>query len=443
MEIVERLILDSVVKDNILPLTSRCNMACIFCSHNNNPKGIEVYRIPDRKIESVLELAEYLDPNKKIIIGESATKIIEGEPFLYKDILKVLSILREMHPKTVIQITTNGIRLNSQVVSFLKEIGQVELVISLNSSTAYGREILMNDKKLGSEILKKLESLKSWDIPFSGSIVAMPFKVGYKDIEESISKLFGLGARDVRVFLPGFSSLASEDLHFSETMHQELEDFLDTLSRKEKRPITLEPPLIYNLDSIVRGVTINSPAFKTGISYKDVILHVNGQAPFSRVHCHEMLTISENPNVLVKRENGTEFNGTIYKKKGQSSGIIFDNDISLNKMEELKSIIQRNANKKGIVLTSKFAYPIIKMAMDKLEISMPIFSVASNLFGGSIKAAGLLTVKDYKARLDTLKSQEFSLIVIPKISFDRFGKDLNGVSYLSLGEDYNCKIELI
>ncbi|WP_214659320.1 hypothetical protein [Candidatus Formimonas warabiya] len=42
----EQLILHSAQEFNILPLTSCCDAACVFCSHHHNPSGIGVVSIP-------------------------------------------------------------------------------------------------------------------------------------------------------------------------------------------------------------------------------------------------------------------------------------------------------------------------------------------------------------------------------------------------------------
>ena len=41
----EHLILYTISEHNILPITSKCNAHCIFCSHHHNPSGVEVYHI--------------------------------------------------------------------------------------------------------------------------------------------------------------------------------------------------------------------------------------------------------------------------------------------------------------------------------------------------------------------------------------------------------------
>ncbi|MCL2767049.1 MAG: radical SAM protein, partial [Peptococcaceae bacterium] len=105
---VENLILQGAVNGNILPLTSACNMKCLFCSHSQNPADLLVYHIPPRDLRDIKETISYMNPACPVIIGESVTRIIEGEPFTHPDIDGVLELIRDYFAETPIRITTNG-----------------------------------------------------------------------------------------------------------------------------------------------------------------------------------------------------------------------------------------------------------------------------------------------------------------------------------------------
>lgn len=92
---IQDLINRTAMEANILPLTSRCDSACIFCSHQNNPPQVQVLSVGERSLADILDTMQYLDPARTITIGESATNIIEGEPTSHKDFLNVLQILRQ------------------------------------------------------------------------------------------------------------------------------------------------------------------------------------------------------------------------------------------------------------------------------------------------------------------------------------------------------------
>lgn len=105
---IESLILRGASEGNILPLTSACNVRCIFCSHRQNPPGVEAYRIPPQGRSEVERILPFMDPERPVVIGESATRIIEGEPFTHPAILEILELIRANLPGATIQITTNG-----------------------------------------------------------------------------------------------------------------------------------------------------------------------------------------------------------------------------------------------------------------------------------------------------------------------------------------------
>ena len=84
------LLLETAYRDNILVLTTNCSTACIFCSHLQNPREVDAYYIDELTREQIETQIEFLDEGRKIIIGESATRICEGEPFLREDIIEIL-----------------------------------------------------------------------------------------------------------------------------------------------------------------------------------------------------------------------------------------------------------------------------------------------------------------------------------------------------------------
>jgi molybdenum cofactor biosynthesis enzyme MoaA len=101
-------ILKTVQMYNILPVTSSCSSGCVFCSHKNNPVDIEVFNLPRLSFSEICDMAEFLDGSKKIVIGESASRIIEGEPFIREDMLDIIKYLRKKFSRAEIEITTGG-----------------------------------------------------------------------------------------------------------------------------------------------------------------------------------------------------------------------------------------------------------------------------------------------------------------------------------------------
>jgi hypothetical protein len=65
-------------------------------------------------------------------------------------------------------------------------------------------------------------------------------------------------------------------------------------------------------------------------------------------------------------------------------------------------------------------------------------------FGGSIAAAGLLTVTDFVAAAESLRIESGrDVLIVPAVAFDVRGKDLTGRSCLELEEKIGAKVEIL
>ncbi len=117
---VKYMLLKIVQNNNILPVTSVCNMACKFCSHRNNPSDLDIYSLGHLDLSLIEELLDYLPAEGPVIIGESATRIIEGDPITHPDFKKIINRIRYKYPEKQIKITTNGSNLNHQMVDLLQ-----------------------------------------------------------------------------------------------------------------------------------------------------------------------------------------------------------------------------------------------------------------------------------------------------------------------------------
>jgi len=60
------LLVEAVSVYNVLPLTSTCNLNCIFCSHLQNPPGIKAYHFPPLPLEELKQLIPFPDGSRKI-----------------------------------------------------------------------------------------------------------------------------------------------------------------------------------------------------------------------------------------------------------------------------------------------------------------------------------------------------------------------------------------
>lgn len=139
---------------------------------------------------------------KKIIIGESATRLREGEPLTHPQFLPLIRQLRRLHPVTTIQLTTNASLLDEKTVYHLGRLKPLEVIVSLNSATAEGRTLLMGDPD-PFRAIDAIDLLQRHKLPFHGSIVALPHLVGWDDLHETLMVLDRAGAVTMRLLLPG------------------------------------------------------------------------------------------------------------------------------------------------------------------------------------------------------------------------------------------------
>lgn len=435
---IEEIIYNSASSDNTLSLGSACNMHCIFCSHQFNPPGLEVYRQPFLSLEEIDSLCDFLDPDRKIIIGESATRVIEGEPFLHPEIMTILHRLRERFPQTLIQITTNGSLLDENKIEQLVELQPLELNFSLNSASCLGRQRLMGDR-CPERALKALELMGEKKIAFHGSIVAMPQVVGWEDLGLTIRKLADCGALTVRIFLPGFSKYRSPDWQFGSELQRELLVWLEKMRDKVAVPLLFEPPFITDLNAVVAGVLADSPALRAGIQRGDRIISVLEEKPLCRTDAFNKIKKLKNPGLKIVR-NGKKYNKLIVKEANAASGLVFDYDLA-------PWLLQEWRDKKYaavLICASSLAYSLLKEAVRFLSKEWEVIRTENAFFGGSICCAGLLTVADYQAAIDEYLKQNAppEVIFLAARSFDRWGRDLLGQSYLLLEELYDIPVKL-
>lgn len=472
----EQLILFSAQQDNILPLTSACNVKCVFCSHHQNPAGVQVYGIGHRSLADVAMTLEFIDPTRKIVIGESVTRIMEGEPFLHPEVETILRSIRERFPETPIQITTNGILLSDRILDLLEELGKIELYISLNSATPEGREQLMGDR--GDEVRRAVSQLRGRGIPFQGSIVAMPWMVGWDDLEATVRFLDEHGAETIRIFMPGYTDKAPEELRFDAELPQQLAHWAREMQSRYRTPLTLEPAFLKDLRAVVEGVTQDSPAADAGFQRGDEILAIEGVKPFSRVEafhtllkggCQEVRVWRSSADACGDRDggyhlqgrseqaNGREMRLTLEKERGARSGLVFAYDLHPDVCEQVLALIRQHRAKRTLLMTSVLAAPVVEelarvveaelhagLEGDKpLAYTVHTVPVPNRFYGGSIMAGGLLVLQDFLDQWANLPDPMYDLVLVPGIFLDPWGRDLTGRHGGELEEEIGVAVEMV
>ena len=443
MDDQKQLLLQIVHQFNILPVTSICNTSCIFCSHKQNPDNVQVYSFGNLSMETIDLLLPFLDKKKKIVIGESATKLIEGEPFCNPHFKEILSKLRRMFPDTPLSITTNGIALDDEWFKFLADIKPLEINYSINCVNQENRKTIMGNKNI-NEPEYVLEKLASYSIDYHGSIVAMNWLTGWEELEETIALVEKDAGSTIRVFLPGYTKLAPQNLRFSQSYVNQLRDCVERLRGKYNIPITLEPPFITNLDTEITGVIQNSSAALCGINKGDVIKQVDGANALTRYDAFSLIKKKGNTNIKLLRD-GVEVQVKIIKKPGATSGLVMDYDIDSSIKDDIRRICARNKKVKVWILASKLGTPILEELLKDLEEAIEVVETENLFFGGSIMCAGLLTVDDFLMTYEKFreKIKQDDVLILPAIAFDQQGKDLTGSFYHELEEATGIKTILL
>lgn len=430
---VDRLVLDSALEANILPITSRCASGCIFCSHKNNPADIAVASVGVRSLDEVARTLAFLDPGKVITIGESATTIIEGEPFSHPDFTEIVSLVRRAFPTTPLEITTNGGYLTADMVAFIEGVGNVALNVSLNSALLRGRWLLMGEGPERAErAIEGVRLLGGSSIPYNASIVALPNVVGWADVRDTVLFLASHNATSIRIVAPAFSSRADPRL-LAETEHlyPELRRFVEQLPTDLPCPVLLEPSRVSDLTPVVSGVLKGSPAERAGLRRGDVFETIGGNRPRCRVEAWQWL-LSPGPTAAeIRRGESTLEVGWSNPAEGQA-GVTMEYDFDPVRMRKLGEAIA-TAPGRSLVMTSVLGYPVVSRVLELLGIDDDLATavpVENTTFGGTIGAAGLLTLDDYVAEYQAWNeapagdTRVLSQIIIPEEGFDRRGFDL-------------------
>ena len=437
----------SVQEDNILPITSKCDLSCIFCSHKQNPPEVETISFGDLSLDKINDLINYLDPNKPIIIGESATKIIEGEPLVHPEFKEIINIIRDKYSHTEIKITTNANHLNKEMLKFFEELNNIILNISINYMDFELRKKVMG-KKCQIDILKTLKYLKKINIDYHFSMVALPHLFGMEKIESEIIEMVNYNPLSIRVFMPGYTEYTSEKLKFDfHEIYDNLRELVHNLNLKQEIPILIEPPKLEDLKKTIIGVIKNSPADKAGIKYLDEVKTINKKKIISRVEAFNLIKKAKDPILKIKRNNKL-FNKKIIKKSGKDSGIILNYDLSQKKINKIEKTILENKNKDILFLTSELGYKLIDYIVNhhlqfKNKNNIKVDKVNNTYMKGSIISAGLLTNQDIKNYLNNSDYASSELLILPSVMYDIFNNDLSGFSYKNIEKEYNLTVEFV
>ena len=117
-----------------IAITNRCNLSCKHC---------DIWKI---ERERELELSDWMSIAEKITswLGSFTVKFAGGEPFMRKDILKIISFFKENGIQ--VGINTNGVLITPKVADTLLAMDVNEVNISLDSCKSDTHDFIRNRK---------------------------------------------------------------------------------------------------------------------------------------------------------------------------------------------------------------------------------------------------------------------------------------------------------
>lgn len=436
----------------VLPLTSVCNVSCVFCSNRSNPPGVRVFTVPPRspaELRAAIQAMAHLD---EIVIGESASRISEGEPLTHPLFDQVVRLVRELAPNARLRLTTNGVLLDHRRARLLAGLGRTRVTLSLNTASREAFRLLTG---CDHDPRTSVRALAEAGVEFSASVVAFPALTGAADIVETVRLLDEHGCRDCRVFVPAFTSRTRPGTARLFPSRAEVAELVAEARAAVTMPVTMEPPEVNDLRAVVAGVKKTSPARRAGIRAGDEIKAVDGRPPRSRVdafracaaalgrrgRCRLTVASPGDPGereAIVARAPEDE-------SPDRGSGLVMDRDFDPADGELIFGLASRLGARRVVVLTSR-------LAVRAMTLGLPgalVLAVPSVTFGGSIACAGLLTVPDFarvlrlaRSSVDETAAGEdaagFALkpgdaLFLPPAAFDSRGLDLLGRSPAELG----------
>ncbi|MHB9093135.1 MAG: hypothetical protein ACYC21_00570 [Eubacteriales bacterium] len=234
----------------------------------------------------------------------------------------------------------------------------------------------------------------------------------------------------------------------------ELWEYTTSLANGLPCPVTIEPPVIKDLQPRVRGVIRSSPAGMAGLRKDDIINSVDGNQCISRVDAFFKVRSGGRVSLEVFTD-GLLLDLVVDKEPGCPSGLVMDYDID----PRIVANIKRTAGKYREVnlLCSVLGAPVLTLALHDLvgepDSGFTLTPVNNECFGGSIMSAGLLTVPDFLAAVTQTRNYHTSsgtrasrapqVLFVPEVAFDGKGRDLVGNSCLRIGEETGLKVEVI
>jgi len=446
----------------VLPLTSRCNLACVFCSNRFNPPGVQVALIEPRGLDEVRRALPRLSRATRLVVGESATRVVEGEPFAHPDLLPALEAVRRACPEAPLVLTTNGTLLDREAARRLADLAPLEVNLSLNAiDVALRHRVLGDGTAADGTAARAAALLAEAGVPCHGSIVPWGPLSDAASLEPTVRHLAGCAVRTVRLLSPAFTAAAPPGVRRAVPDPRVLRLRAAALQADHGLPVIVEPPRLEDLEPQVAGLIPGSPAARAGLRPGDIIRRVGGRTVFSRHHAYSLIAAAGLPLKLEVERAGGRLRCTIRapalahghdpmppaagecdpvpppapKTKMAASlpgahGLVFEADLPPEDWARLLRRARRRDLRRLVVCASVPAAPLLRAAADRESggLEIEVLPVPNLTFGGSIACSGLLTVADLLAALDQagFSPDPRVGVAVPARPWDAAGRDITG-----------------
>jgi molybdenum cofactor biosynthesis protein A len=150
-----------------LAVTDRCNLRCFYCMPEEGLNWLSRKEL--MTYEEMLQTCTLL-----VNMGIEKIRITGGEPFVRKDLMKLLSSLADLPGLNELTLTTNGV-LTAPYVSELKKIGIRSVNLSLDTLDA-NRFFTITKRDEFGKVMETLEQLLKHDMEVKINAVVMDGK---------------------------------------------------------------------------------------------------------------------------------------------------------------------------------------------------------------------------------------------------------------------------
>ena len=410
-------LLKSISGSNTLPLTSRCNLSCIFCSNKQN-SGFPVLRVKERTVDELMVACEFIDPVKPLVIGESATRYFEGEPFLYLSIFELLEKLRNKYPEMHIKITTNGELLTEKSLQILSNIGNISLTVSINCIDFEERARYLKGTRPGRSILALLDT-ENIDYTVSAVIFPRVFE-NMGEEKESIFQLLECMEKyrkTVRIFFAGLSSESMNRFKITvsqfDKIQHEISSKINVYRKDCGFPIIMEPYYIEDFAAYVEGVENSTGRIQPG----DIIKAVNGKNVICGTEVIKNYIDSEANYISIQTKDGVLVD-QIFLSDDEKP--IIRPGVSNRMLKWIDEYVETEPE--TVIFVSRFAEKAFKKRYNN------VFVPENRTFGGNIYCYGLFSFMDIYETLKKIEKEfgkSVKAIVNPAI-MDSQGFDITG-----------------